>query len=224
MAEPISDEAALMRRIEGFERDLHELGPSIAASFAPVVSKLQETIYDLLAADYWTQVETQQHIASPGAISPTSVASSGDVSASGRVISAGIINSPGSRAYQTTVGYVSAYLDGVGDLGFAPSTRASKQDLVPWAADIDSFMGIGTTQFRYKSAVAALGDDAPQETGLVADDFVSAGLSEFTFNDPATGELAGLAYERLSVVLWSVVQQQEERIRTLEQKLSGADD
>ena len=36
-----ADDAALMRRIEAIERQLRELGPSVASSFAPVITDLQ---------------------------------------------------------------------------------------------------------------------------------------------------------------------------------------
>ena len=92
------------------------------------------------------------------------------------------------------------------------STRASKRDIRP----------LGRRRARQLLAVDPMtfqmeGDDdaAPRQVGLVAEEVAAAGLDELVSYD-ADGQVAGLRYTRLAVVLLSIVRQQDERIAALE--------
>lgn len=128
-------------------------------------------------------------------------------------------------------GWVSLGIDGSGRIGPQASVRRSKQNIKPWLISLETFMGLEPKTFRYRSEVRELrkaGQEAPYEVGFIADDFESAGLEELVYRDAESGELAGLHYERLVVPLWGIVQQQQqlidaltERVATLEGQTNG---
>lgn len=86
----VVDEAKIRRDFEDIQRQIRELGPSIADAFAPVVANLQQTIIDTIAATYYTRSQTDIKVASPGAIAPTTVSASGAVSAASAAVSGGV--------------------------------------------------------------------------------------------------------------------------------------
>lgn len=171
-------------------------------------------------------------VATASTVDAAKVTASGDVSSVGGNIVAGHdigcggrLQSTGSRAYQIQSGGVLAMFDPQGYIGFTPSIRDVKQDIAPWIVSIDTFMGIGPCSFRMKAEVADKGDEAAWEVGFIANDFVAAGLPQFTFSDPRTDKLAGLSYEKLPIILWSVLQQEitrrDEQIATLTARLDA---
>ncbi|QDZ14758.1 tail fiber domain-containing protein [Humibacter ginsenosidimutans] len=133
-------------------------------------------------------------------------------------VAGGILISTGGRNSQVSSNYVAAYFNGDGTLRASASVRSSKQNIQPVVYPLDLLQRIGPVKFRYKSAVAELGDDAPTEVGFIADDFVDAGIPEFTYTN-ADGDLQGLHYEKIVAALWSIVQQQQARIAALEAKV-----
>jgi hypothetical protein len=151
------------------------------------------------------------------------VNAAGSVVASADIGCVGRLQGVGSRSFTVVSSWVSAALDGSGYLGIMPSVRSAKQDISPWTMDLDTFKGLGTKTFRLKATVEA-DPDAPYDLGMIADDFVDAGLGELVFNDPITGDLAGLHYERLTVPLWSVVQQQQALIEQLAARVSALEE
>lgn len=140
-------------------------------------------------------VSTSQ-IASAGPVSGSSVSATGDVtSGSGNGIFPAGVKSDGARNNQVTSGYVAAYLDSAGNLGFAPSTRASKDIGAEYAVDMVKFLAMKLYNWQYKNG-GMVG------IGPIADDLEAAGLREFlTYG--ADGKLQGLRYEALTMGLWS---------------------
>lgn len=171
-------------------------------------------------------------VATASTVNAATLTASGDVSSvNGNIVAGhdigcgGRLQSTGSRGYQIMSGGVLAMFDPQGYVGFTPSIRDVKQDIAPWGISIDTFMSIPPVHFRFKSEVADKGDDAAVEVGFIANDFADAGLGQFTFNDPRTGDLAGLSYEKLPIILWSVMQQEitrrDEQIATLTARLEA---
>jgi hypothetical protein len=105
-----------------------------------------------------------------------------------------------------------------GLFGYAPSTRTAKQDIVSSAIDADAVRKIDVVDFRYKSAVKDLGDDATVEVGVIAEQLLELGLDQFVFLNDA-GKPAGVHYEMLSVAVLRLVQAQADRLDSLEARL-----
>lgn len=141
----------------------------------------------------------------------------GNVSASGQVISAGVINSPGTRANTVTVGYQSLWADSAGNFGANTSSRRYKQDITPVETNVAGFLGLTTYKFRYKANVEALGDEAPWDYGLIAEEVVQVAPWACFFEDDGV-TVKGINYDRLVVALLNVAQDHEARIAALEGK------
>lgn len=129
-----------------------------------------------------------------GPVSTSSVAASGPVLGSQGTFPTGV-RSSGARNNQVTTGYVAAYLDQDGNLGFAPSTRASKNIGTPYNVDMTKFLALTLYNWQYKNG-------GMQGIGPLADDLDAAGLREFV-TYAADGTVQGLRYESLIFGLWS---------------------
>jgi hypothetical protein len=211
------DEGAQQRDLENIKRTLRELPPSVAASFAPLVADLQQTIYDLLASQYWTQTETASHIASPGDIAPGNVTASGNVSAAGTTTSTGVIISPGSFAYQVQHGYVSAWINDDGTFGFSPSSVDTKTDLAEMS-DPTPILGITPYWGRYKWDAP----DSPLKAFVLAEDVAGAGFGPDVAPLDGDGKPFTVNYSQLVVPLLSAVRAQQKQINALTARLNAA--
>lgn len=157
-------------------------------------------------------------IGAGGGISAASVTTTGDIASSGTVTSANAFVSPGSRATVVTVGYVNAYLDGDGVLGYQPSTRRVKKDLqaVPDVLG-DALLGLTPYLGRYEW------DDAstPLKVFLIAEDVQEAGFGPDVVPLDAEGNPATVNSQNLIPVLLSLIKRQDARIRALELASAG---
>ncbi|MDN4598841.1 tail fiber domain-containing protein [Leifsonia virtsii] len=141
-------------------------------------------------------------------------------------IGCGAITSPYTRA-NPVADWVALGVSSGGRIGPQASARRFKQNIKPWLISIDTFMGLEPKTFRYKAAVKEHGQSAPYEVGFIADDFAAAGLDALVYLSD-DGQLGGIHYERLVVPLWGIVQQQQqlidalsERVATLEGQTNG---
>ncbi|KTR08277.1 hypothetical protein [Curtobacterium luteum] len=212
------------KRVQDLEDDLKRFVASVARSFQKSADSVYQRVLDAVQAMFWTRdqsdarfaykshthdagditsgtvtrpvntssVQADQHLG--GTYTGTTASFSGGVSGSNGSFSTGI-NSPGARNNQVTTGYVAAYLDVNGNLGFAPSTRASKDIGSEYAVDMTKFLAQKLYNWQYKNG-GMVG------IGPIADDLEAAGLTEFlTYS--MDGKLQGLRYESLTMGLWS---------------------
>lgn len=212
------------KRVQDLEKDLQKFIASVARSFQKSADSVYQRVLDAVQTMFWTRdqsdarfafkshthdagdlasgtvtrpvnttsVQADQHLG--GTYTGTTATFSGGVSGSNGSFSAGI-NSPGARNNQVTTGYVAAYLDSGGNLGFAPSTRASKDIGSEYAVDMTKFLAQKLYNWQYKNG-GMVG------IGPIADDLEAAGLTEFlTYS--MDGKLQGLRYESLTMGLWS---------------------
>jgi len=111
-----------------------------------------------------------------------------------------------------------------GALGHTSSTIKTKQDVVDADLSPESVLDLRVVNFRYKNAVKTMGDDAPVEIGLIAEDLLAIpGMEKFVFFDPdEKGEMqpAGIHYERLAVALIPIIQEQAKQISDIENRLN----
>jgi hypothetical protein len=144
----------------------------------------------------------------------------GDATIGGNLSLGGDVYSPHGRATPVTSGYVSAWFNVDGRLGATASATRFKQDIEP--ADMGPLIAalrqVQLYRFRYRAAVAEMGDAAPLELGSLAEHFIEIGLGEYVYRD-ADGEVLGINYERLTSPLLAAWQSVDERVAHLE---SGA--
>jgi len=215
------DEAYVARSLEDIRRAATEAQASVAKTVKPIVSDLEKTIADKLATGYYTREQADAALAArvkaPGAIEPTTVQTSGAItagttlnvtgaasvggtlSAGGRLTANAGITSTGVRTNQVTVGYVAMYVDQDGNFGFAPSTLKTKSLIRSFTADLDEWLTLIPKVFAYK--------DDPSRTeqlGMIAELVVK--------REPMLGiydqqhKLRGIRYELLGVVCLALIQ------------------
>jgi hypothetical protein len=102
-----------------------------------------------------------------------------------------------------------------GLFGTTSSSRETKQDISNLSLDIDSILSIAPVSFKYKRDVANLGEDAPTDWGMIAEDLHDAGLTKFVYYGE-NGEVEGIDYSRYVVALQAVVRNLAARLSTLE--------
>lgn len=224
MAVRMPNRAETPRRVQKQETDLKEFVASVARSFQKSADSVFQRVLDAVQAMFWTRdqsdgrfafkshvhdgaditsgtvtrpvnttsVQADQHLG--GTYTGTTATFSGGVSGSNGSFSAGV-NSPGARNNQVTTGYVAAYLDQNGNLGFAPSTRASKDIGDPYVVDMAKFLSMTLYNWQYKNG-------GMKGIGPIADDVHAAGLTEFITYGP-DGTVQGLRYESMIFGLMS---------------------
>jgi hypothetical protein len=168
------DESWLNRQLEDVNRQLRELPPSVAASFAPVVANLQATIIATIQATYSTTAQMNAAIANPGTINPSTV-NAGNVIASGQVQSNGSpLKSLPSHNYTMHVGsWVAGWIDGDGTVGTSASSQRIKKSLTQMTAeDAQKLLQLTPYWGRYLWDA----DDAPMSVFFLAEDVRNAGF------------------------------------------------
>jgi hypothetical protein len=231
------DESWLNRQLEDVNRQLRELPPSVAASFAPVVANLQATIIATIQATYSTTAQMNAAIANPGNINPANVNASGNVTASGQVSSNGSpVKSLPSHNFTVTTGYVACWINGDGQFGTSPSSAAAKIDLTEFTPeDAKRFLATVTPYWgRYKWDAP----DSALKVFVTAEQVAEAGygpdvapvvdgdepLNIGTDDDPvmvAPGQAWTVNYSQLVIPLIAVARVQDERIAALEAQVAA---
>lgn len=207
----------IFRRLGELEKPTGTSIGSLVAQVQAALANINATVTTAISTLSYTKAQIDTKIASPGAISPTSVNASGTITASGSVTAGGImtadngINCLDAHNRLVTVGYVSVYVDSSGRFGYQPSASRFKRDVTPAVIDPQCFYAAELVNFRYKQAVEASGDLAAVEIGGIAEQFEECGLGEYVTRDE-DGTLTGIAYERLSVGLIGVVQSLNARL------------
>lgn len=172
------------------------------------------------AVNAYTKAQTDALVASPGAISPTSVASSGDVSSSGRVSSNGSpFQSVPSHNYSVTSGYVAAWINSDGQIGTSASTRAVKKDLEDFPTELAAaFLGLTPYLGRYTW------DDetVPLSVFLLAEDVAAAGFGPDVVPVDDAGAPRSINYSQLVVPLLAALQAQQTQLDALSTRVTAA--
>jgi len=114
--------------------------------------------------------------------------------------------------------WTSVVTNSSGYLGYGSSNRDSKQDIEAAEFTAEQGLGVEVKQFRYKLDVEEFGDDAPVTVGVIAEELIELGLEKLVVFDDE-GKPKGVHYERLALVLFPVVKEQQSRLDALEARL-----
>lgn len=148
--------------------------------------------------------------------------STGEVFSNGNVRGA-TLTTPGtllaSGVLSTALGsWTTVVTNSSGYLGYGSSNRDSKQDIEAAEFTAEQGLGVEVKQFRYKLDVEEFGDDAPVTVGVIAEELIELGLEKLVVFDDE-GKPKGVHYERLALVLFPVVKEQQSRLDALEARL-----
>lgn len=145
-----------------------------------------------------------------------------DVGPVGYVLAGGGINSYGARYLTITNGPATAAIAADGVFGIAPSARRFKQDIQDWTPTAEQLAGILAIRhrlFRYVAEVERLGEQAPLEHGVIAEELLELGLDWLVVFD-SEGNTLSVHYDRMALALLVVAQDQEQRLANLERRVA----
>ncbi|KJL37040.1 hypothetical protein RR49_01152 [Microbacterium ginsengisoli] len=178
---------ALIRELQSIQRRLDELETPTGTSVNSLVAQVQQAIANITATvtaaidlNSYTKAEIDAKVASPGAITPTTVTASGamsatDVTASGQVSSNGApLKSQPSYNYPVATSYKGAWIDGATyQIGYSSSAGVTKTGLTAMTADdVNRFLSLTPYWGRYVWDA----DDSPAKVFLLAGDVQAAGF------------------------------------------------
>jgi hypothetical protein len=151
-------------------------------------------------------------------VSAINLTASNDVTASAALRGTNIDVSGGvffSGVYNQTNTGRAVFVASNGTLGIGSSSERFKKNIVDADIDVDAVKQVRVKNFVYDPKFVE--SDGSVQVGVIAEDLVSLGLSEFVFFDDH-GKPEGVAYERLCLMLLPLVQSLDERVSKLESK------
>jgi len=227
---PEDDLARLVQDIDKIRSDIRQLQMPTGTQLFEATKKLEEALNSIgtyvdayLQTGFTTGSMTATGSVSAGSVSAGSVSAAGNVTAGGSLDVTGnadvdgVLRVPGAYNNNLTGvgGYKVAYWGIDGQAGYVPSSLRFKRDVEDAAIDTDALLQVEPVRYRYKDAVANLGDDAPTEVGVIAEQVDALGLTWLVDYDDG-GQPISVRYDRLAVGLISVVQSLAERVAALE--------
>lgn len=122
---------------------------------------------------------------------------------------------------QVTSGFVAMYRNGDGRVGISPSARRFKKDIHSRAYTAEQLRAIRVVSYRLKASVFGEGwEDAPVDVGVIAEELIDTGLSEFVVFD-ADGAPLSVHYERLVLVVIGALQETLDLVDSFNERLSA---
>ena len=116
-------------------------------------------------------------------------------------------------------GYAAMYRNSDGRVGVTPSARRYKKDITDRAYSLDQLAAIRIRSYRLRASL--FGDaDAPVEVGVIAEELIDAGLSEFVYFNP-DGEPESVHYERLALVAIGALQELTREVDLIAQRVTA---
>jgi hypothetical protein len=122
----------------------------------------------------------------------------------GTTVFGGLLDSNDTYSNDITTTRRAMWMSSAGVFGYASSSRTKKQDIVPANIDVNAVLSIEPKLFRYIQAVEDMGDDAPIEAGMIAEDLHDAGLTYFV-DYGRDGTVQGIHYSNYVTALQVVV-------------------
>lgn len=206
----------LRLRLKELERPTGTSLNSLVDQVQAALANINASVVAAIAANSYTKSQIDGLVANPPAGSDVT----GDVTASGRVTSAGApLTSLPSYNYQVTTGYKSAWINDDGQVGFSPSTLRVKKDLEPFPDDLaQAFLALTPYLGRYTW------DDegSPLKVFLIAEDVGGAGFGPDVVPVDEAGDPETVNYSQVVVPLLAVVKLQQAQIASLMGRLDDA--
>lgn len=141
-------------------------------------------------------------------------------------LSGGTLTGPLSLASAAPVtnSYVALYRNGDGRVGVSPSAARFKKNIRDKEYTLDQLLRIRVVSYQLRAALFA--DDYPQranaptDIGVIAEELIDAGLSEFVVFDDE-GQALSVHYERLALVAIGALQDLAHQLDTLAERITN---
>jgi len=137
------------------------------------------------------------------------------ISTAGGVVSGNGISSP--VTYNQNNSGRAMYIASNGLMGVGGSSERFKDNIVDAEIDTEKVLQIAVRNYSYKKSFS---DDQSLQIGVIAEELLALGLNEFVFFD-ADGVPDGVAYEKLALALFPVVQNQATQLKSIEARLEA---
>lgn len=207
-SDPIDELRLILRDVLARLRELEALD---GTQIYNTVQELRQLIEGALEQ---TEVNVSGNITTTGgnvAAPAGNVTAGGSVSASGKLFAGNWYN----NNITGSGGYRAAYVSLNGEAGYVPSSIAFKRDVQTASVDPRAVLDVEVVRFRYKDAVDNMGDDAPVEIGVIAEQVAELGLPWLLDTDEA-GVPVGVKYDRMALALLPALQSLARRVAALE--------
>lgn len=145
----------------------------------------------------------------------SNVSTTGNVTASGQVTSGAPLKSIGSHNFSVTSGYVGAWINGDGQIGYSASGTDVKKDLTPMPGNNTDFLNLQPYWGRYTWDA----EHEEMKVFLLAEDVRAAGFGPDVAPVDEDGKAFTINYSQLVVPLLAEVKALRERIIALEGKV-----
>jgi hypothetical protein len=199
----------LRRRFETIDARLRELERPTGSQYYDSLKKITDLVNNL--------AEEIENVSASGATWQGPVAAgSGNI-----VTTSGDFYTPHGRATPVVTSYVAAYLNTDGRIGATVSAERFKQDIEPRAYTLEQIAMVQVVSYRLRTAVAELGAQAQVEVGVIAEQLVEAGLSEFVVFDE-DGAPFTVNYDRLDLLGVAGAGLLLARVKAIESRLEDA--
>lgn len=148
---------------------------------------------------------------------------SGNITNGGTLSNTGNINSPATYGNTAASGRV-MYVAANGTYNCSTSSARYKQDITPYAVDLNKFMQLEPVSFRYKRAVEEHGEQADIAHGFIAEQATEIGLTEFVdfeLDENGNPRPDNFRYIDFTAAMYSVVKSQQATIRSLTARIEA---
>jgi len=205
------------------QRQIAELARPSGTNIASLVNQVQAALVNLNA----TVISATDSYLSSGTVNMASISASGTISASGAVSgSTGTFHGgvKSTDVYNRLVSgspYKVQYVDSSGQMGYVPSSRRYKRDIVTAELDVRSIMDkLRVVTFRYLGAVELSGKEAAVEWGVIAEEIHDLGLT-WLVDYTEEGLPDGVKHERFAILLIMAAKDQQAQIDDIQSRLAA---
>lgn len=157
---------------------------------------------------------TAQIAGSTGAASFKNTVINGTLNVTSAAAVAGALYS--AATYNQTNTGRAVYVAADGLMGVGSSSKRYKKNIKDAELDTQAVLAISVKTFQYKTAIES---DDNTHLGVIAEDLHDLGLTDFVYYDEQNRP-DGVAYDRLALALIPLIQQQEARLRAIEERLA----
>jgi hypothetical protein len=105
-----------------------------------------------------------------------------------------------------------------GEIVKLSSSRKYKKDIAPLSVDMKKFLSLQPVSFKWNEKSASEGK---ADNGLIAEEVEKIDPALAVYNDK--GEIEGVDYQKINIMLLKVVQDQEKKIEELEKRLEAVE-
>ena len=223
MANPTPGPSDFRAQLSELRRQLDERIDRISTFDATQMNRAIETLTQLV-----NDLPGQIDEALATAVNTGNVTATGTVSAGGAVSgSTGTFHGgvKSTDVYNRLVSgspYKVQYVDSSGQMGYVPSSRRYKRDIVTATLDVRSIMAeLRVVTFRYLGAVELSGKEAAVEWGVIAEEIHDLGLTWLVdYNEE--GNPDGVKHERFAILLILAAKDQQAQIDDIDSRLALA--